>query len=1759
MGLFSRFKSSPSASTSSPTASASTSISKRNRELNHNHNESINQSTSSKGSARPTTPTSSTHLTTHTPQIESPSGSTSASTSKLVRPSIPPPSPSNNSIASRLRWKKGKGKEKDQGQGAGRSPLHTSSELPAVDTQAPDQDQDPIGGIPYESSRPLHIPTQPRTTSLPNTPQSTSRRLPEGKGKQRRRSTLLSFDDPSSTSPLSNTRPLAADSFAPPQPPEQIHPDAQGEEEHILDQDDDLNGSPSSANRKNRIASGQFRQVGGILGQWDFEVDSGSKGSSPPEKWLKRQSNPPPIPIPAIQEPATSQKTEPPKMNDSANEGLTPSVTNESIVFVNKEDLLSEVEGDVSQISTTHGSSNGHDDDGNRVEILESAEKKTKFWKRPRRSSKSHTDEVERSHSPTPRRDSRNATSLDLTNDRPSVDINQPIPRQPRPPQLRRPSSSFFHNPFNRSASRTSLAIDYENSKPADDGSFQLKGFRHVSGMMEVEGAGELENYLAHVRKDPRSSISSADLLTSPVIGNHEFPSPSSQTQKDMPSPPSSYALAHPPPVPLSRPASVAHSLGSATGEEFMTANKVSVAAFRKGIRRPSENLVTMSDIGHGAMTPRYASGQHSPLHHATDDEDDDDVPLGMIKGKDLRREKSSQSLSNMRDSNNVSPAIQSTPANNSRRPSTMFYQIERQPSPAITADQKASAHSAIKLTPEQNTSQSPSLASKQPTQDVKFKPGPNATPNISRRASPALTPGQEIARKSSPNPTLTFTVHRQKQGHQRNGGGSAGSGFVVKSGKSSRGDLKPQEASGGNTGSALNSPSVSGASTPNPPPGAKSPGQANDASFVTSPEEIEPIDGYFSHLAPFINDEPARPVHSTHSTPSSVSVSRGTPNIPLDRQGDNASPARAPGPPVAPLPLPEPGDASPGQLNLPLPPDKMPDTPPKQPTDLPATAAAPDSLSPNARKKLSLLQEPMKIISGLWHPPSTIEETFDPAFVLSSMDALGGNSENSTPANSQQRTITNTHAETDLDERVRSPLAERLAGIAYMSASNNNEKYPVQAIQPTSDHLPDNHIERLQEDHTIPQRPKANQEFSSSFARAKARKVPKDDSTESEDETESESTSAAESSGMTPRSKAQAKPIVGVSSNAGARKSKMNSPITATGERQVPLGPRKPSTGSNRKRVSSMYSSLGSSMTMSNINDTLKQPHEDDDRPLGRLGKSPSVSDLATSASLNTPARRDMPNAPRPKTLIELGPVVQPLKDLSTDHSTSPTSMTSFRPQLRSRGQSRNHAQAQAQASTSSSQDSQRQPMTSRQSPPTSQHPPSSRHPPPQPPSSSSQQQQRPRAPVPTRTTSEEKPKNPNSNSRSSPSPNPTAHRAIKRSPAQTLIKLPENEIGHRKTASPDSSRSGTTGGTGGSVNYQPMTPKDPDVRKLQEIQSQLPLPLVNVKKGPTNTDRNNEYDGKQISREPGPIQGQDRRQRSHSSMGQNQNKWNTSINMGMGMGMGYNSNPTQNQNHMMGMGMMPPMGMGGMDPEAMRNMMKQQWQMQFMAAAYRASEEEWERQSCVSGQTNHTLPASFGQASQMPNMGWGIGVMGQYPNPMAVYGNPQAQAMFPSQPYGYPIPPPSPSAGSTLGLGLNPQGGGGMYSYGTNMGAQSVFGGEFGPPPITPSQRFMGNQAQLQPPLPANTSNQPTSNRGRNRRDSSSLSQSVYIPSNLSTSQNSPPPPSSWGRRSAYGSGDWSDINNSNRSNTERQNLQPPGQSGQNRRARPSSQFAN
>lgn len=168
-----------------------------------------------------------------------------------------------------------------------------------------------------------------------------------------------------------------------------------------------------------------------------------------------------------------------------------------------------------------------------------------------------------------------------------------------RPQPLRRPSSSLFHIPFQRTHSRVSLGVDLE-SPSVDDGSFQLKSFRHISGASDADGG--VDKYFSHVRREPAATQ---------APGQRDSSVTTSQRN-------STVAVDNEPPLTpprLARPPSLASSIDS---------QRVSVAAFRKGIRRPSSSILT--------------------------DADDDDMPLSLSRANlrseaHLKRDSSALSL----------------------------------------------------------------------------------------------------------------------------------------------------------------------------------------------------------------------------------------------------------------------------------------------------------------------------------------------------------------------------------------------------------------------------------------------------------------------------------------------------------------------------------------------------------------------------------------------------------------------------------------------------------------------------------------------------------------------------------------------------------------------------------------------------------------------------------------------------------------------------------------------------------------------------------------------------------------------------------------------------------------------------------------------------------------------------------------------------------------------------------------------------------
>ncbi|KAI9637483.1 uncharacterized protein MKK02DRAFT_43407 [Dioszegia hungarica] len=228
--------------------------------------------------------------------------------------------------------------------------------------------------------------------------------------------------------------------------------------------------------------------------------------------------------------------------------------------------------------------------------------------------------------SPTPRNSSLPPRSYPTSPTRSPVVSDPPLPL-PRanapPPNLRRPSSSFFSNPFARTTSRQSIFTDIDVQPAQDDGSFQLKSFRHVSGMSEVDKVSSpVEAPGRGGRNTSVLGLTDTSTVSSPIAMD-------SEDKWD--------------PVPPVRPAMLSRPSSSASVRTFDSADspKVSVAAFKKGIRRPSES---------------FPEGSKTAL------DDDDDVPLGVLNNKGFARAQSSLSLSDQADVPRPSPKLMPMP-----------------------------------------------------------------------------------------------------------------------------------------------------------------------------------------------------------------------------------------------------------------------------------------------------------------------------------------------------------------------------------------------------------------------------------------------------------------------------------------------------------------------------------------------------------------------------------------------------------------------------------------------------------------------------------------------------------------------------------------------------------------------------------------------------------------------------------------------------------------------------------------------------------------------------------------------------------------------------------------------------------------------------------------------------------------------------------------------------------------------------------------
>lgn len=424
--------------------------------------------------------------------------------------------------------------------------------------------------------------------------------------------------------------------------------------------------------------------------------------------------------------------------------------------------------------------------------------------------------------------------------------------------------------------------------------------------MSDVKGTG-LEGYLTNVKRESVVALDNppaADpgLATDPALD----PLPEQRmTRPD-----------------LSRPPSIAASLSS-MDDHIAFSPRVSVAAFRKGIRRPSEGPRTMSEIGHGGLA------------------DDDEVPVGMLsQGFGGGRARSVASLSSLWNEAEDIPLTRSPP-----------------PSPA-------------------------------------------------------------------PNPGLAFTVQR----HTRNDEGSGSGGFVVKSARTTRVIHASKDLD--RVASGVQNPASFASRHSSRPP---SPTLADTQEIINSPAPLTSNDGCFSIRAP--NTMPGRPKTPAPFNSVSDPIEACTEVAPLP-----ASPARNPPPPVEPLVLPQAGDKTPASIDLPLPLDQMPGSPPKFQQDLPASPSQiREVTSPTKGRKVSLLDEPMKLLSGLRPgspPPET--ESFDTALVVASMRVLSEDGAappipvcGDLPRLPSRATLFDVQAPSSADERLRPSLQTRLTNAA--------------------------------------------------------------------------------------------------------------------------------------------------------------------------------------------------------------------------------------------------------------------------------------------------------------------------------------------------------------------------------------------------------------------------------------------------------------------------------------------------------------------------------------------------------------------------------------------------------------------------------------------------------------------------------------------------------------------------------------------------------
>ncbi|KIR34764.1 glucoamylase [Cryptococcus deuterogattii MMRL2647] len=1172
----------------------------------------------------------------------------------------------------------------------------------------------------------------------------------------------------------------------------------------------------SEASEIIRPSSEISKQDGGILGKLNFEDEGDRKRKMSNSAWMKDVEG------------LASSGSPSERPNASISNFILP-LESSPVVTSSSRAITPDPNSDQRQplVSTTSGGSKREEDP---VEILESAEKKHRFWKGKGKSNRhsrvmSDSFQLDRSESPIPGKIPSSSTGPDLASvSRNSVDLDQPHSQQ-----LRRPSSSFFSNPFHRSSSHAS-----EIPSAVEDGSFQLKGFRHVSGMSDVEGAGKLEGYLSHVKRESVAAL------------NVELPAAFTA-----PNSPVAYTSPKPTAIPLSRPASVTHSLTSV--DDMVSPNRVSVAAFKKGLRRQSNGpMSTMSDMGHG--TPVTDSG-----------DEDDDVPLGKrIVSQPLPRPTSSPSLSNMRDLSLSN--LEGTASN------LMLKQLEKQTSEKEVSSQEPLAFQAKAYS---RTSSGFVVKSRSPmanNQDVLSSPVSSLT---------SLAAGFPV----SLDPTVLTSSTRARTP-------SANVGVI-------------------NLNEAL-------------PPSTDNKELLTDGHFSAGAPSSDQVTQRIQEFPfPIISQTTEEltkvaipPPLATARQPSVTSIAKLSINV----QSSISPPKQPMPPPVQHIDvLQPPHDISPTLLglNLPLPPDQMPDTPPKAPVPLSELPRRPGSSSEGSaspstqRKRMSLLEEPMKYLSGLWVTSPAGEDGSDPVFAINSGD------EPQSPMRSNRPDITSWYAPQDLPkrqtsvsppplspaERIRSPLSERLADVATSAISTTKPgrglQKPVMEKLKTSveDLSPADNHKSLVSDFTLASIPQSGPRPFSSFMKP-GPVQPKPANDESESDTEG-----------------------GASVSTHQRQiSRTVSLASQQSVRRIPGGPRQPM---RQSRIVSMPITNSHLAQKSHEHRRHAEKDANEDEPLAKIKHRSSKSSLTTATAAKFPSYGQ------------------------TSLPTPPTSVTNT-------------------SISSSSPQERRKPLIEFG------------------PAAPGQSMMIPR-------------------------------------PHDSVLSAPSSPFDKFSTPFTDSM---TTSGKGslpspisGQVRFD-----SPERKRPSGIPRKTTSPEIS--KDNVNGNAVEVYDERQ--RHQNDEQNSDSRQRRRSDGALHHlSPYDPPVQARMGM-----------------QGMPNPQDMSS---EAFLTWQKHQWQMHYLAAAYRASEEEWQRQSSVSMSINNhpsTQSAPFpmqhmplfppNMNMNMMNMGMGI--------PMA---------------YGYPALPQFQGHMFNSYLDMpqmqNQIGGGGGYSYGT--GTQSVFDRGFGPPPAIPS----------------------------------------------------------------------------------------------------------